>query len=67
MPDLVVVDAGATTEEVVSIDAEAVLFVELVSPGNTTMDRKVKPLFHADAGIEHVWRLEYDPPLAHRQ
>ncbi|MET9655485.1 Uma2 family endonuclease [Streptomyces sp. NPDC006510] len=55
VPDIVVADAGATVDDGVSIDAEAVqLVVELVSPGNKTMDRKFKP-------IPHYWRLEFDP------
>ncbi|MER6916082.1 Uma2 family endonuclease [Streptomyces sp. NPDC000594] len=62
VPDIVVADAGATAEDTVSIDAEAVqLIVELVSPGNRTMDRKLKPLLYAEAGIPHFWRLEFDP------
>ncbi|WP_432038706.1 Uma2 family endonuclease [Streptomyces cucumeris] len=62
VPDLVVCDAGATVEDGVSVDAEAVqLVVELVSPGNRTMDRKFKPMLYAEAGIPHFWRLEFDP------
>ncbi|MEU3600579.1 Uma2 family endonuclease [Streptomyces sp. NPDC006798] len=62
VPDIVVADAGATAEDAVSIDAEAVqLVVELVSPGNKTMDRKVEPLLYAEAAIPHYWRLEFDP------
>lgn len=62
VPDIVVADAGATAEDGVSIDAEAVqLVVELVSPGNKPMDRKVKPLLYAEAGIPYYWRLEFDP------
>lgn len=30
-------------------------------PGNKPMDRKVKPLLYAEAGIPHYWRLEFDP------
>ncbi|MET7727489.1 Uma2 family endonuclease [Streptomyces mirabilis] len=57
-----VTDAGATAEDTVSVDADAVqLVVELVSPGNKTMDRKFKPLLYAEAVIPHFWRLEYDP------
>lgn len=45
VPDIVVADEGATADDGVSIDADAVqLVVELVSPGNKTMDRKLKPL-----------------------
>ncbi|MFG2895227.1 Uma2 family endonuclease [Streptomyces sp. NPDC048248] len=62
VPDIVVADAGATAEDAVSIDADAVqLVVELVSPGNKTMDRKLKPLLYAEAAIPHYWRLEFDP------
>ncbi|MEU2132386.1 Uma2 family endonuclease [Streptomyces gelaticus] len=62
VPDIVVADAGATVDDGVSIDAEAVqLVVELVSPGNKTMDRKFKPMLYAEAAIPHYWRLEFDP------
>ncbi|WP_329401803.1 Uma2 family endonuclease [Streptomyces melanogenes] len=62
VPDIVVADVGATVEDQVSIDAEAVqLVIELVSPGNKTMDRKLKPLLYAEAAIPHYWRLEFDP------
>ncbi|MFD5558145.1 Uma2 family endonuclease [Streptomyces sp. NPDC127068] len=62
VPDIVVADAGATVEDTVSIDAEAIqLIIELVSPGNRTMDRKIKPLLYAEAGIPHYWRLEFTP------
>lgn len=62
VPDIVVADAGATAEDAVAIDAEAVLLVvELVSPGNATMDRRFKPLLYAEAGIPAYWRLEADP------
>lgn len=62
VPDLVVADAGATAEDPVSVDLDAVqLAVELVSPGNRTMDRKVKPMLYAEAAVPHFWRLEFDP------
>ncbi|MDX2709875.1 Uma2 family endonuclease [Streptomyces sp. PA03-6a] len=62
VPDLVVVDAAATVDDGVHLDADAVLLVvELVSPGNKTMDRKVKPLLYAEAAIPHFWRLEFEP------
>lgn len=57
-----VADQGATLADGVGIDAEAVqLVVELVSPGNKTMDRKLKPMLDAEAAIPHYWRLEFDP------
>ncbi|MFG2227655.1 Uma2 family endonuclease [Streptomyces sp. NPDC048644] len=59
---VVVADAGATADDGVSIDADAVqLVIELVSPGNKTMDRKLKPLLYAEAAVPHYWRLEFDP------
>lgn len=62
VPDLVVADAGATADDPVTIDIDAVqLVVELVSPGNSTMDRRVKPMLYAEAAIPHFWRLEFDP------
>src|SRR4051794_22119484 len=55
VPDIVVCDAGATEDDAVSIDAEAVLLVvELVSPGNRTMDRRIKPLLYAEAAIPNL-------------
>ncbi|MFF0142804.1 Uma2 family endonuclease [Streptomyces sp. NPDC005227] len=62
VPDLVVTDAGATAEDTVSVDADAVqLVVGLVSSGKKTMDRKLKPLLYAEAAIPHFWRLEFEP------
>ncbi|KND40057.1 Uma2 family endonuclease [Streptomyces acidiscabies] len=62
VPDLVVADAGATADDPVTIDIDAVqLVVELVSPGNRTMDRKIKPMLYAEAAVPHFWRLEFDP------
>lgn len=61
-PDLVVADAGATADDPATVDIDAVqLVVELVSPGNRTMDRKIKPLLYAEAAVPHFWRLEFDP------
>ncbi|GAA1932888.1 Uma2 family endonuclease [Streptantibioticus ferralitis] len=62
VPDLVIADAGATVEDLVTIDAEAAqVVVEIVSPGNRRMDRKIEPLLYAEAGIPAHWRLESDP------
>ncbi|MFD7130236.1 Uma2 family endonuclease [Streptomyces sp. NPDC059894] len=62
VPDLVVADAGATADDPVTVDIDAVqLVVELVSPGNRTMDRKIKPMLYAEAAVPHFWRLEFDP------
>ncbi|WSU86429.1 Uma2 family endonuclease (plasmid) [Streptomyces globisporus] len=62
VPGLVVTDAGAAVEDTVGIDADAVqLVVGPVSPGNRTMDRKVKPLLYAEAAVPYFWRLEFGP------
>ncbi|PRH80679.1 Uma2 family endonuclease [Streptomyces solincola] len=62
VPDLVVADAGATAEDGVSVDADGVqLVIELVSPGNRTVDRKFKPMLYAEAAIPHFWRVDFDP------
>ncbi|WP_319689394.1 Uma2 family endonuclease [Streptomyces sp. ME19-01-6] len=64
IPDLAIVDAAAAEEDPVTHDAEAVLpVVEIVSPSSSGrgMDRLLKPPFYADAGIEHLWRLELEP------
>ncbi|MFG3172919.1 Uma2 family endonuclease [Streptomyces sp. NPDC048200] len=56
------IDAGATAEDTVSVNADVVqLVVEIVSPGNRMMDRKVKPLLYAEAAIPHFWHLEFEP------
>ncbi|MFE3526814.1 hypothetical protein ACFXOD_35555 [Streptomyces sp. NPDC059161] len=62
MPHIVVAYAGATADDQVSIDAEAVqLDIEAAPAGGKTMDRKLKPMLYAEADIPHCWRLEFDP------
>lgn len=64
IPDIAVVDAAAAAEDPVTCDAGAVhLVVEIVSPspGGRRIDRLLKPPYYAEAGIEHLWRLELDP------
>ncbi|SEG94811.1 Putative restriction endonuclease [Actinacidiphila yanglinensis] len=62
VPDIVVADAGATGQDGASINVKDVLLVvELVSPGNATMDRRFRPMLYAEAGIPAYWRLEADP------
>lgn len=58
------VDAAAAAENPVTYDADAVrLIVEIVSPSSAgrRIDRLLKPPYHAQAGIEHLWRLEPEP------
>ncbi|MEU7159272.1 Uma2 family endonuclease [Streptomyces chrestomyceticus] len=64
IPDIAVVDAAAADENPVNVDAEAVLLVvEIVSPSSSgrRTDRLLKPPYYAEAGIEHLWRLELEP------
>jgi Uma2 family endonuclease len=62
IPDLVVVDQAATADDPAVIEPEAVqLVVEIVSPSNADVDRTIKPLRYAEAGIPHYWRVEMQP------
>lgn len=63
IPDAVV-DAAAAAQDPTNFDAEAVLLVaEIVSPSSSgrRTDRLLKPPYYAEAGIEHLWRLELEP------
>jgi Uma2 family endonuclease len=62
--NVVLVDAAAAAEDPVTYDAESVLLVvEIVSPSSNgrRIDRLLKPPYYAEAGIEHLWRLELVP------
>ncbi|MFF3276393.1 Uma2 family endonuclease [Streptomyces chrestomyceticus] len=64
IPDVALVDATAAAQDPVDVDAEAVLLVvEIVSPSSSgrRTDRLLKPPYYAEAGIEHLWRLELEP------
>jgi Uma2 family endonuclease len=59
VPDVVVVAAGAVDETATRLPAQAVAaVVEVVSPSTLAMDRAVKPLMYAEAGIPVYWRVE---------
>ena len=59
VPDVVVVAAGAVGEMTTRIPCEAVLaVVEVVSPSTVSIDRAVKPVMYAEAGIPIYWRVE---------
>jgi Uma2 family endonuclease len=59
VPDVVVVAAGAVGETTTRVPFEAVLaVVEVVSPSTVSIDRAVKPVMYADAGIPGYWRVE---------
>ena len=59
MADVVVVAAGAVDETTTRLPYEAVLaVVEVVSPSTVSIDRAVKPVMYAEAGIPVYWRVE---------
>src|SRR5258708_2911703 len=64
VPDVVVVAAGAVDETTTRLPCEAVLaVVEVVSPSTVSMDRAIKPVMYAEAGIPVYWRVElHDTP-----
>jgi len=59
VPGVVVVAAGAVGEMATRLPCAAVLaMVEVVSPSTMAIDRAVKPVMHAEAGIPVYWRVE---------
>jgi Uma2 family endonuclease len=61
-PDILV-RRGPRTGRTVWIDpAEALLTIEVVSPGSVELDRYLKPVEYAQAGVPHFWRIERDGP-----
>lgn len=59
VPDVVVVAAEAVDEMTTRLPCEAVLaVVEVVSPSTVSMDRAIKPVMYAEAGIPVYWRVE---------
>jgi len=59
VPDVVVVAAEAADVAATRLPCEAVAAViEIVSPSTVSMDRAIKPLMYAEAGIPVYWRVE---------
>ena len=63
-PDLIL-----TTSETVDsgqrLEAKHVLLaVEVISPGTKRVDRVLKPVEYAEAGIRHYWVIDPEPPLS---
>lgn len=67
-PDVVVVERAALDrvdrEGGVFRASEAVLAVEVVSPGSRRMDNVMKRAEYADAGIPHYWIVDLDEPVS---
>jgi Uma2 family endonuclease len=60
IPDLVVTN-GPVPDETIWLDPALVaLAVEIVSKGSERMDRWLKPVEYAEAGIPRFWRVEPD-------
>jgi Uma2 family endonuclease len=64
VPDVVVASAEAAARAGTRLPCEAVAaVVEIVSPSTVSMDRAIKPLMYAEAGIPVYWRVElHDAP-----
>jgi Uma2 family endonuclease len=67
-PDLVVVDQAAVDrvdrEGGLLRASEALVVVEIVSPGSRRMDNVIKRGEYADAGIPHYWIVDIDSPVS---
>ncbi len=59
-PDLLVYERAALDRSRID-PADAVLAVEVMSPGSVSNDRVAKPALYAASGIRHFWRIEPDP------
>ncbi|MGW7533662.1 Uma2 family endonuclease [Amycolatopsis sp. NPDC054798] len=65
VPDVVVTSAEvaeANPARIAAADAE--LVVEVLSPGTKHVDLGTKLFEYADAGIEHYWVVDLDPPVS---
>lgn len=59
VPGVVVVAAGAVGETATRLPCAAALaMVEVVAASTMAIDRAVKPIMHAEAGIPVYWRVE---------
>jgi Uma2 family endonuclease len=61
-PDVVVRRTPRTGRTVWIDPTEILLIVEIVSPGSVELDRYLKPVEYAQAGVRHFWRIERDRP-----
>jgi Uma2 family endonuclease len=65
VPDVVVVQEEAVSAAVPRLNAdEALLAVEIISPGSQRTDTLVKPVEYAKAGIPHYWLIDLNSPLS---
>jgi Uma2 family endonuclease len=65
-PDIVVRRTPRSARTVWIDPADVLLTVEVVSPGSIELDRYLKPVEYAQAGMPNFWRIERDgPPTVH--
>jgi Uma2 family endonuclease len=65
-PDILVRRTPGVGREVWVDPADALLTVEIVSPGSVELDRYLKPVEYAQVGVPHFWRVERDgQPTVH--
>jgi Uma2 family endonuclease len=61
-PDVAVRRAPRAGRTVWIDPVDLLLVVEIVSPGSVELDRYLKPVEYAQAGVRHFWRVERDGP-----
>ncbi|MBN9745853.1 Uma2 family endonuclease [Amycolatopsis sp. A1MSW2902] len=65
VPDVVVTSAEVAESNPARIAAaDAELVIEVLSPGTKHVDQGAKLFEYADAGIEHYWIVDLDPPVS---
>jgi len=61
IPDVLVTTSAAAARRTAKYEPhELVLAVEIVSPTSESMDRLLKPVLYAKAGIPYFWRVEVE-------
>ena len=61
-PDIVVRRSPRSGRTVWIEPADVLLAIEIVSPGSVELDRYLKPVEYAQAGIPNFWRIEREGP-----
>ncbi len=61
-PDVAVRRSPRSVRTVWIDPADLLLVIEIVSPGSVELDRYLKPVEYAHAGVRNFWRVERDGP-----